>query len=147
MESLLHPDIFLSLTPSFFLLMRANRSPGSHLGEHIVLEAQVKVAHTLEHTAQLEGPGDGLLAAEEVAHLHGITNEPCRENGDPEALARAGAVVGQNLGNGEGSLNGETNAAEDADISIRFGDRGEVDHGQDGYKIGQEHPVSVGTMS
>lgn len=57
--------------------------------EHVELEAQVEVARALEHAAQLEGPWDSFCAAEEIAHLHGVTENPCRNDGDPETLARA----------------------------------------------------------
>lgn len=56
-------------------------------------------------------------------------------------------MVGQDLGKGEGSLDGQTDAAEDADVGIRFGDRGEVDHGQDDHKVRQEQPVPAVAMS
>lgn len=53
-QPLVHPDVLLSLTPPVVVTLRAGRSPRSHPGEHPVLEAQVEVAHTLEHAAQLE---------------------------------------------------------------------------------------------
>lgn len=54
-------------------------------------------------------------------------------------------MVGQDLGEGESGLDGETNTAQEADIGFRVGDRGQVDDGQDGGKIGQEQPVPTAT--
>ena len=56
-------------------------------GEHVELEAKVEVTHALEHTAELERPRNGLRAVEEVAHLHGITENPGCDDGNAEALA------------------------------------------------------------
>lgn len=96
-------------------------------GEHEVLDAQVAVTDALEDTAQLESPGNRVRAHEEVAHLAAITNNPSGQHGESEALARARSVVGEDLGHGESGLDGETNAAQQADIGAEVGDRGEVD--------------------
>lgn len=53
---------------------------GSFPGEHVELEAKVEVANALEHTAELERPRNSLRAVEEVTHLHGITENPSRDN-------------------------------------------------------------------
>lgn len=136
-----HANILLFLPPPAFMLHGAASSPAGGAGEHPVLEAQVQIAYALEHTAQLERPGDGLLATEEVAHLHGITKNPSSKNGHSEALAGTGAVVGQNLGERESSLDSKTNGAQEADIGRGIGDGGKVEDGQDGDKVGQEEPV------
>lgn len=112
-------------------------------GEEIKLETQVEVAHALEDTAELERPRDGLCAVEEVAHLHGVTKNPCRNNGDSEALARARSVVGKDLRDREGSFDGESDVAKEADIELRLSDRGQMDDGQHSDKVTQRHPVSL----
>ena len=125
------------------MLHGAASSPAGGAGEHPVLEAQVQIAHALEHTAQLERPGDGLLAAEEVAHLHGITKNPSGENGHSESLAGTGAVGGQNLGERKNSLDSKTNSAQEADIGRGIGDGSKVEDGQAGGKVGEEEPVPI----
>lgn len=95
--------------------MRRNLRGGVS-SEVIKLEAQVEVAHALEDTTELERPWDGLCAVEEVAHLHGITKNPCRNNGESEALAGAGSVVGDYLREREGSFDGESEVANEANI-------------------------------
>lgn len=116
---------------------------GGVSSEVIKLEAQVEVANALEDTTELERPGDGLCAVEEVAHLHGITENPCRDDGDSEALARAGSVVGNDLRDREGSFDGESAVANEANIELRFSDRGQVDDGQDSDEVSQRHPISL----
>lgn len=110
------------------MLHGAASSPVGGASEHPVLEAQIQIAHTLEHTAKLEGPGNGFLAAEEVAHLHGVTKDPRSENRHPETLARTGAVVGQDLRERESSLDSKTDGAQEADVGRGIGDGGEVEH-------------------
>lgn len=109
------------------MLRRAASCQAGGAGEHPVLEAQIQIAHALEHTAQLEGPGNGFRAAEEVAHLHCITKDPRSENRHPETLARTGAVVGQDLRERESSLDSKTDGAEEADVGRGIGDGGEVE--------------------
>lgn len=131
------------MAPPAFLLYGAASSPAGGAGEHPVLEAQVQIAHALEHTAQLERPGDGFLAAEKIAHLHGISENPGSENGHSEAIAGTGTVVGQNLGERENSLDSETNSTQEADVGRGIGDGSKVEDGQDGDKVGEEEPVPV----
>lgn len=104
--------------------------------EEVELEAQVEVAHTLEDTTELERPGDGLCAVEEVTHFHSVTENPCRNNGESEALARAGLVVGEDLRDREDSFDGESDVAKEADIESRLSDRGKVDDGQHSDEVG-----------
>jgi len=49
--------------------------------EHEVLDAQVSITDALEDTAQLECPGDGFLAHEEIGHLAAITDDPGSQDG------------------------------------------------------------------
>lgn len=116
---------------------------GGVSSEVIKLEAQVEIANALEDTTELERPGDGLCAVEEVAHLHGITENPCRDDRDSEALARAGSVVGNDLRDREGSFDGESAVANEADVELRLSDRGQVDDGQDSDEVSQRHPISL----
>lgn len=99
--SSVHADILRLMAPAVVLLRAArdlrrvagmgrdmSRMCGGGLpGEHPELEAQVEVTHALEHTAELEGPGNGLGAVEEVTHLHGVTENPGRDDRHTEALA------------------------------------------------------------
>lgn len=138
---LVHANILLFLAPPAFTLHGAASSPAGGAGKHPVLEAQIQIAHTLEHTAQLECPGDGVRTAKEVAHLHSVTNNPCSENRYSEALAGARAVVGQDLREGKSSLDRKTDSAQEANIGCGIGDRGEVEDGQDGNEVSEEEPV------
>lgn len=125
------------------MLQGAASSPAGAAGEHPVLEAQVQIAHALEHAAKLERPGDGVRAAEEIAHLHGVTNDPRSENGNSETLAGARTMVGQDLGEGESSLDSKTDGAQEANIGLGIGNWGEVEDKQDGNEVGEEKPVPM----
>jgi hypothetical protein len=52
-------------------------------------------------------------------------------------------MVGQNLREREGSLDSKTDGAQEANIGLGTGKRGEVEDGHDGDEIGKEEPVSV----
>lgn len=113
----IHPDIFLSSSQST-IHFGAARSPVRVSRKHPILHAQVTVTHALEHAAQLERPGDDLLAVEEITHLQYIAKQPRRQNRNPETLARAGAVVGHDLWEGEGSLDGEADVTQEIDVEF-----------------------------
>lgn len=136
--SSIHPDSLLPLPPSALLLGIAASSSTVTACEHPVLKAQVTVAHTLEHATHLESPGNGLRAEKEKAHFHAITKDPRGKKRQTETLAGARAVVSEYLGEGESGLDGETNIAQEADVGLRVGYRGKMDHDQDGDKVGQE---------
>lgn len=140
-KSLGHANIFLAGAPALFLLLGAACSPHGVPSEHPVLQAQVAITDALEHTAELECPGDSLCTAEEVAHLHRVTNQPRGQDRDTESFTGARAVVGQDLWNGESGLNGETDAAQQADVGGGVGDRGDVKNEQNSDEVGEEHPV------
>ena len=70
-----------------FVLLGAACSLVVATGEHEVLDTQISITDTLENTTQLECPGDGFLAHEEVSHLAAVTNNPSSQNGDSETLA------------------------------------------------------------
>lgn len=141
-----HPDVLLPLTPSAILLRIAASSSARPTSEHPILETKVEVTGTLEHATQFEGPGDRLFAEEKVAHLHGVTNDPCHEDGHSETPARAGTMIGNDLREGKRGFDGEADAAEETDVGFRLGDGSQVDHGQNGYEVCQEQPVSVATL-
>jgi hypothetical protein len=50
-------------------------------------------------------------------------------------------VVGQDLREGESSLDRKTDSAQEADIGCGIGDGGEVEDGQDGNEVSEEEPV------
>lgn len=141
---LLHANVLGLDTPPTFLILRATGSSGSATNEHPVLDPQVAVAHALEHTAQLEGPGDRLLATEKVAHLHRVTKEPCSQDGDTESVARARTMIGDDLRDREDSFNSKTDAAQQANVGGRLGEGGDVEDEKNADKVSQEHPVSRG---
>ena len=141
---LLHANILRLGTPPSFLVIGANGSSGSTANEHPVLDAQVAVAHALEHTAQLESPRNGLLATEEVAHLHRVTKEPRSQDGNTESGARARAVVGHDLRDREDSFHSKTDTAQEANVGGGLGEGGDVEDEKNADKVSQEHPVSRG---
>lgn len=47
---------------------------------HHVLDTQEGVAGSLEHAADLEGPGDRRRRGEEPEHLHGVTGQPAGQD-------------------------------------------------------------------
>lgn len=138
---LVHANILLFLAPPAFTFQGTSSSLVGGAGKHPVLESQIQIAHALEHAAQLECPGDGVGAAEEVAYLHSVTKNPCSENRHSEAFAGARAVVGQNLRKGKSSLDRKTDSAQEANIGCGIGDRGEVEDGQDSNEVSKEEPV------
>lgn len=119
----------------FVIILGVARSLDIAPGEHEVLDAQVAITDALEDTTQLESPGNRVRAHEEVAHLAAITDNPGGQDGESEALARARSVVGEDLGHGEGGLDGKTNAAQQADIGAEVGDRGKVDDKEGGNEV------------
>lgn len=112
-------------------------------GEHPVLDAQVGIANTLEDTTELERPGDRIRAHKEVAHLAAVTNDPSSQDGDTESFARTRSVVGQNLRDGESGLDGETDAAQQADIGTEVGDRSKVNDEKSGDEVTEENPIAA----
>lgn len=79
---------------------------------HQILDAKIRVAAGLEDTAALEGPGDLAGRSEEPEHLHGVTGQPHGQDRQAETLARARLVVDEDLGDGKGRFDGETNVAD-----------------------------------
>lgn len=143
-----HPDVlFASFPPIFLRFLRAGYHLAGSPAIHPELETQEEVAGALENTADLEHRRDVLGAEEEVAHLHRVTNNPRRDHGQPETLARAGLIVGPDLGQREGGLDGQANAAKDTDVDVGLGDRSEVDHEQGEVEVYQEQPVSASKVS
>ena len=47
---------------------------------HHVLDTQERVARSLEHATDLEGPGDRRRRSEEPEHLHGVTGQPAGQD-------------------------------------------------------------------
>ena len=64
---------------------------------HPKLQSQIRIATCLENPAQPERPGDEFLAQEEIAHLHGVSRQPIDYDREAKALARACAVVLEDL--------------------------------------------------
>jgi hypothetical protein len=92
--------------------MSLRRSTRLLIAVHGILNAQISIAERLERAAQLEGQGDGGLGGEEPKHLHGVADQPAGEDRHAEALARLGAVVGQDLRDGENRFDAETDEAD-----------------------------------
>lgn len=83
-----------------------------------ILDSEQAVAYSLEDAADLECQRDLARGREEPENLHGVSSDPAGENGQPEALARLGLRIGDNLRDREGSFDGE------ADVSDEHGIRG-----------------------
>ena len=86
---------------------------GSHPAnlKHVILNPEVAVARTLQDPTDPECPRDELLAKEEVAHFHAVTNEPRCKNGKPEPLAGLDALVCEDLWDGEEGLDTQASVA------------------------------------
>lgn len=120
--------------------------PGDEAHRKTVLEAKVEIADALEDTAHFEGPWDGFLAAEEITHLHDISQNPGCNDRDAEALAGPGAVIRHDLRKGQHSLNGKTDRTQSADIGFGIGEGREVEDEEGARKVGEEQPVSMERM-
>lgn len=113
---------------------------------HQILDAKVGVAAGLEDAAALEGPGDLASRGEEPEHLHGVTGQPHGQDRHAETLARARLVVDEDLGDGKGRFDGESDVADERGVGHVEGLEGrEKDLADDeaGEEVEDELPVSV----
>jgi hypothetical protein len=79
---------------------------------HEILASQKQITAHLENAAQLERPRYLTGRRKEPEHLHDITSNPACENGHTETFAGARLVVGQDLREREGGLDGKADGAE-----------------------------------
>lgn len=117
---------------------------------HQILDAKIRVAAGLEDTAALEGPGDLARRSEEPEHLHGVTGQPHGQNRQAETLARARLVVDEDLRDGKGRFDGETNVADQRGVGHVEGLEGrEKDLADDeaGEEVQDELPVPVRVLA
>jgi len=78
-----------------------------------ILPPQPQITQRLENATKLKRPGHlALLAQEEKPHFHRVPEQPVREHGHPEPLAGTGALVRENLGEGEHGFDGEAGVAD-----------------------------------
>lgn len=117
---------------------------------HQILHAQERIAARLEHARELESPRDRRRGGEEPEHLHAVTQQPARQDREPEALARARAGVCEDLRERKGRLDGKAHVADQGGVGRVHGVHGREDKLADcqGDKEREEElPVSVVTAS
>ena len=79
---------------------------------HEILASQKQITAHLKNATQLERPGYLTGRRKKPEHLHDITSDPIRDDGNAEALARARLVIRQYLGKRKCGFDGETDGAE-----------------------------------
>jgi hypothetical protein len=89
------------------------------LAKHQVLNSKIRIATCLEDTTKLERPRNGAFSKEEERHLHGITQQPVREDTQTETFAAAISLIRHDLGKRQRSFNTQSHITLKCDIGIQ----------------------------